>query len=105
MTLVIALLGGFMAATGLACEEDDGIFGVTDLRIADACEDYCNQARACDDELDVDDCISRCENTLDDCMADEQEEAVDDVEACAEESCDDFTACTIGAGLQCSFGI
>lgn len=103
-TLLIALLGGFALASGLACGEDDGL-GVTNIRIADACEDYCNQSRACDDETDVDDCISRCEDSLDDCMADEQDAAIDDIEGCAEESCDDFTTCTIGAGLQCSFGI
>jgi hypothetical protein len=103
-TLLIALFGAAALASGLACEEDDGL-GVSSIRIADACEDYCGRKSECDDETDVGDCISSCEDSLDDCMADEQDDAVGDVEGCAEESCDDFTGCTIGAGLECAFGI
>ena len=84
-----------------ACERE----GTGDTRIALTCADYCRQAADCDDEVDVDECKDDCKNTMEDCMDDEQEEALDDLDECSEDSCDDFLGCTIGAGLECSFGI
>lgn len=84
-----------------ACERE----GTGDLRINATCRDYCKQATACDDSVDVDDCRDDCEATMGDCQADEQENALDDLDNCATDSCSEFGACTIGAGLQCTFGI
>jgi hypothetical protein len=42
---------------------------------------------------------------MDDCMANDQEDALDDLGGCAEDSCDDVAGCTIGAGLECVFGL
>jgi hypothetical protein len=95
------ILLGLALAQLQACERD----GTGDFRIEQTCEDYCAQAKTCNDDLDEDACIENCTNTMDDCMADEQEEALDDLDTCGNESCDDFAACTIGAGLECAFGI
>lgn len=84
-----------------ACERE----GTGDARIALTCADYCQKAADCDDEVDVDECKDDCKDAMEDCMDDEQEEALDDLDACAEDSCDDFLGCTIGAGLECTFGI
>lgn len=104
---ILALFLGL--GLGYGCGDGDGdgdlIDGVSDIRISSACNDYCSQAQDCDDEVDYDDCVSDCESSMMDCMADEQEQAVEELEGCAEESCDDFGVCTIGAGLQCTFGI
>ncbi len=93
-----ALVGLLIAQ---ACERE----GTGDIRINATCRDYCNQAADCNDDIDVDDCRADCESTMEDCQADEQEEALDDLDDCAVESCNEFGACTIGAGLQCSFGL
>lgn len=100
------IMSGYVAAVLMgaalgACERE----GTGDTRIALTCADYCRQAADCDDEVDKDACKDDCEATMDDCMADEQEQALDDLDACAGDSCDDFAGCTIGAGLQCSFGL
>lgn len=102
------MLLGLLVGLSYACAEDDdgGLFdGVSDLRISNACEDYCDQARTCSDDVDVDECRANCEDNMHDCMADEQKQAVEDVEDCSAEACNEFLGCTIGAGLQCSFGI
>ena len=102
--LVIALLGGSATGFGIACGSGDG--GATQAQIEDSCHDYCVRGKDCDSSLDVNDCRSRCENTLNDCMADEQGAAADDVESCSQkDTCDHFLGCTVGAGLQCTFGI
>lgn len=95
------VLGVFVALLDAGCERD----GTSDARVGRTCESYCSTVAACDDDVDEDDCVSRCENTMEDCMADEQEHALDDLDSCAEESCDDVGACRIGAGLQCTFGL
>lgn len=97
-----AWIGVFLgAALAQACERN----GTGNIRINGTCRDYCQQAHECNDDVDVDDCRSDCENTMEDCMSDEQEEALDDLDDCATQSCDEFGTCTIGAGLQCSFGL
>ncbi|MBK6919891.1 MAG: hypothetical protein IPH07_21015 [Deltaproteobacteria bacterium] len=98
--LMFGILGFAMSQIG-ACERD----GTGDLRVHQSCKAYCQQAASCDDDVDEDDCISRCENTVDDCMADEQEQALDDLDVCSDETCDEVASCTIGAGLQCAFGL
>ncbi|MBC8067494.1 MAG: hypothetical protein IAG13_04100, partial [Deltaproteobacteria bacterium] len=89
----------FMAAQ--ACDRE----GTGDLRIRATCNDYCDKAKECDDNVDEDDCQSRCESDMEDCQSDEQEEALDDLDDCAQDSCNEFLGCTIGAGLQCTFGL
>ncbi len=84
-----------------ACERD----GTGDIRVNATCRDYCDQAKSCDDDVDEDDCRDRCEDAMEDCMSDEQEQALDDLDHCAVSDCDEFGGCTIGAGLQCSFGL
>ena len=74
-------------------------------RIASTCQSYCAKAHTCDDDKTVEQCVADCKANLGDCMVDEQGEALDDLDGCAAESCDDFGACTIGAGLQCTFGL
>ena len=76
-----------------------------EIREEFSCARYCNQAEDCNDEVDVDECKSDCEDAVSNCQEDEKDHALDDLENCAMESCDDFAACTIGAGLQCTFGI
>lgn len=96
--LIGTLLG---AALAQACERD----GTGNIRTNATCRDYCKQAAECNDSVDEEDCRNDCEDKMDDCMSDEQENALDDLDNCAMESCNDFGACTIGAGLQCTFGI
>lgn len=95
------VLGMLAAQLNVGCKGD----GTSDALVSRTCADYCSTVAACDDDVEEDDCVSRCENTMEDCMADEQEHALDDLAACAEESCDDVAACRVGAGLQCTFGL
>lgn len=96
--MFIPLAMGF--AIGAACEDGTG-----PLRTATTCAAYCNQAKDCDEDIDLDECKEDCENAIDDCMDDEQEQALDDLDECSDEACSAFAACTIGAGLQCTFGL
>ncbi|NVB38599.1 hypothetical protein G6O69_12230 [Pseudenhygromyxa sp. WMMC2535] len=99
--LLVAGLG-FGLVLG-ACAGD--LDGTGDLRTQISCEDYCAQAKSCDEDLDEQDCIDNCVDTIDDCMADEQEEALDQIDECATEACGDFAGCTIDAGAACYFGL
>lgn len=99
---IFLFLGALALGTAIgACERD----GTGNARVALTCADYCQKAHDCDGDVDVDDCKDDCKDSMDDCMSDEQEQALDDLDACAEDSCDEFGGCTIGAGLQCTFGI
>jgi hypothetical protein len=94
------------AGLGLACDDsgdDDG--GGDEGRIASTCQTYCAKAHTCDDDKTVEQCVADCKAQLGDCMADEQDQVLDDLDSCAADACDEFTGCTIGAGLQCTFGI
>lgn len=95
------LLAGVFGLTLGACLED----GTSDLRQEHTCSDYCATAKACDDEVDEDECVADCLDAMGSCMADEQEASLDRLDECAAESCDDFAGCTIDAGAQCYFGI
>lgn len=90
----------------LGCNDDDGgQAGVDDAELQSTCQAYCDHARTCDDEVVIASCVQKCKDRMSDCMADEQSAALDDLNRCATEGCDDFTGCTIGAGLQCTFGL
>lgn len=97
---VVGLLAGFTFALS-GCEDLDG---TGDLRVELSCNNYCQKAKDCDDEVDMAECEANCESAVNDCMADEQEQALDDLDDCAQDSCDDFGACTVAAGLECAFG-
>ena len=90
---------------GLALGACTDLDGTGDLRTQISCENYCEQAKECNDNVDAQDCIDRCLGSVDDCMADEQEQALDQLDDCATESCNDFAGCTIEAGAQCYFGL
>jgi hypothetical protein len=98
-TSLLVAVGLALGVTLGACN------GTGDTRIKFTCKDYCAKAAECDDGVDEDDCVDNCRDDMEDCMSDEQEQALDDLDSCSEESCDDFLGCTIGAGLQCTFGI
>lgn len=106
----IALAAALCAAVG--CKNDDndkdhdnstGAVSASELNAT--CQDYCDQAKVCDANVAADKCVSDCKDKLGDCMVDEQSQAVDDLKSCAARACDEFTGCTIGAGLQCTFGL
>lgn len=69
------------------------------------CQRYCEQVATCDGDVDVESCTADCLDNVGDCQVDEQEQALDDLDDCAQESCDELFACTVGAQLQCTFGI
>jgi hypothetical protein len=98
---LVAFALGLVLAQPVGCSDSND----SDARIASACHDYCETARMCNDEIDMDNCQANCEDGMNDCMHDELPQALDDLENCAAESCDDFLGCSIGAGLQCTFGI
>jgi hypothetical protein len=79
--------------------------GTGDLRVKITCESYCERAHECNDDVDENECVDDCRDTIDDCMADEAEQTLDDLDSCSAEECDEFGGCTIGAGLQCAFGV
>ncbi len=95
--------------TGLCCnndnDDDGGGGGATDQEVMTTCKKYCDQAQVCDGDVEAGECLVKCQDRLGDCMADEQSQTLDDLETCSLKACDDFKGCTIGAGLQCVFGI
>ncbi len=101
-TTAVSILGALMLGlvSAVACGNGTG-----SVRVNMTCEAYCDQATECNDNVDFDNCVDNCEDTIDDCMADEQEQALDDLDSCSAESCNEFGACTVGAGLQCAFGV
>ncbi len=101
-TLVLALFGGACFGA-IACGEDDPTDSSLEVELS--CADYCRKAVECDDDIDQEECEVNCEDAAKDCMADEQDEALNQLDECSEETCDDFGGCTVGAGLQCTFGI
>lgn len=76
-----------------------------DLDISSTCSAYCAQAAECDGDVDRDECEDNCVDAVNDCPTDDIDPVLDDLDSCADETCDDFAACTIGAGLECHFGI
>lgn len=96
MRYVLTMVGLFGA-----CDPE---FGAVDP-VERTCSDYCEKRATCDDETNLDTCVSDCVEQAGNCQADEQEQALDELETCTEESCDDIGLCTIGASLECYFGI
>ena len=94
----------FLLGAGLAACGDDSS-GATNLEISASCKSYCDKARECDEDVSVDECVNDCKDKIGNCMADEQRETLDDLESCASDACGEFGACTVGAGLQCTFGL
>ena len=96
------LIALFAALSAIAC---DGGSALNPDPVERSCTNYCEQRNMCDDEVDVDSCTADCMDSVGDCQADEQDQALDELDECAEESCDDIGACTVGAALECYFGI
>lgn len=108
-TLFLVLTLGLMVGCTVHTDDDDdlgeGDAGDNAARIASTCEAYCAKGHDCDDSLDTDECTDECAALIGDCMDDEQLATMNDLESCAQNTCDEFAECTVGAGLQCSFGI
>lgn len=102
------LLFAFAAVAGLAlgaCMEDDDDDWDPPLEVRNSCEDYCAQAKLCDDDVNEQNCRDKCTNAMGNCQTDELDIAVDELRQCSNETCDDFVGCTISVGAQCAFGI
>ncbi len=100
--LLLALFGGVCFGV-IACGEDDPTDASLEVELS--CADYCRKAAECDGDVDREACENDCEGAAQDCMADEQQQALDDLDECSESTCDEFGGCTVGAGLQCAFGL
>lgn len=97
-----------LVGAGLGCStdgDDNGGGGATDQEVLATCKTYCEKAAVCDGDVTEAGCTADCQDKLGDCMADEQSQTLDDLDTCSARACDEFTTCTIGAGLQCVFGI
>ncbi|MCR9160006.1 MAG: hypothetical protein ACE37F_38215 [Nannocystaceae bacterium] len=104
--ILFSLLCAAALTVQIGCDnDDDGVGVIEELQIEGSCNDYCEQAKSCDDGVDVEACENDCFDAMSDCQADEQEEALNDIDSCSEEACSEFVGCSIGAGLQCSFGV
>lgn len=99
---LLFLSGLFLLNQVVACSDDDDD---DELPIEVDCTPYCERAMLCDEDEELDECISDCEEFLGNCRADQIQNAQDQLDVCAEETCDEFTECTIDAGLQCYFGL
>ncbi len=96
------VLGGFAALITGACNDSDDdlpLFGRLD------CQNYCERAKDCNDNTNVDNCVDNCIENMGDCQADEQQDALDQLNMCSDVACNDFTGCSIDAGLTCYFGL
>lgn len=91
------LLAVSLLLTTAACTEEQ--------EIELTCIDYCSQAAECDGDVDEDNCKRECMDNVSDCDEDNREAVIDDLQSCAEETCDDFGGCTVGAAVECAFGI
>lgn len=104
-----ALATTFCFCFNLGCNKNDdnssGGGGASDQEVMTTCKTYCDQAQVCDGDVQAGECLTKCQDRLGDCMADEQSQTLEDLESCSAMACDDFKKCTIGAGLQCVFGI
>lgn len=108
--LAMSLCTGFACVIDADGDADDDAganddSGASAVEIESTCQAYCDKAVECDDDVTLTTCVADCKENMGDCMADEQEKALSDLNSCAADACDDFTGCTIGAGLQCTFGV
>jgi hypothetical protein len=108
------LYGPFLFAlaafTGIALgacrhKPSDGDGAGASIKVKSACDSYCAKAKTCKDDMDEQECRSKCQNAMTDCQADEQKTALKRLDDCANESCDDFIGCTINVGATCVFGL
>jgi hypothetical protein len=83
----------------------EGDAGEDPARVEATCRAYCDRAAECDDDIDADACVADCDEVIAACMDDEQLQTMDDLEGCAASECGEFDECTVGAGLQCTFGL
>jgi len=99
--LVFVLCGAGAMLAGACNEPGDDLppFGRLD------CENYCDRAKDCNDNTDVDKCVDKCVKNMGNCQADEQQDALDQLDACHDVACNDFAGCAINAGLTCYFGL
>lgn len=105
LIMLCLLFSGALSAQFGCDTDDDGVGVIEELQIEGSCNDYCEQAKTCDDGVDVEACENDCFEAMSNCQADEQEQALNDIDSCGEEACSEFVRCSIGAGLQCTFGI
>jgi hypothetical protein len=105
------LIGGLLAlglAGTQACADNDG--EIDDRPITteerDACSGFCNEARSCDDEVDIDECASRCLDSLDLCFESQVDDATAELRECTSgDECSDVVACGFEVGSECFFGL
>lgn len=102
---------GFGIACGAGDELEDDAQGIDDDNMLtdqdrQACEDYCQDAKSCDDDLDVSDCMSSCVDGLQSCEEAELDEATSDLTSCTDnDECLDVVDCGFEVSSQCYFGL
>ena len=104
--LAALLLAGTL---GGSCGPDDESSGSLDKTLerthdADICVDYCHRASVCNEDVQVDTCVSDCQASLSSCSDSQRRAAVRAIDECSMDRCSDFFSCTIDAGLQCAIG-
>ena len=111
MTGSPSLLAALLLATtlGQSCGSKSEPTGSLDQAIerthdADICVDYCNRAAVCEEGVQMDACVSDCQDSLSNCSDSQRREAAEAIDACAMNRCSEFLSCTIAAGLQCADG-
>lgn len=104
--LAVGLALGVLGTT--SCEEDGEFFDEAPLTVEQrgSCEDYCAEANACDNELDVAECNDSCIDALESCFEDNVDEAADALSGCIDEAeCLDVVQCSFQISGECYFGI
>ena len=89
------------AAMGVACSEDES--EPLNDEVAMVCEDFCQTAIDCGEELldDRQGCLEECYGKADECDdVGELDSGLEELRECSE-SCDFFQACSINVDLQC----
>jgi hypothetical protein len=105
--LAFGLALGVVATT--SCEEhnDGDLFDEAPLTAdqRDACTDYCNEATACDDELDLTECNDSCVDALESCFESNVDDAAAELRSCVDEpECLDVVQCSFQVSGECFFG-
>jgi hypothetical protein len=104
LLIACALTIGIVNA--VSCE--DKVFDDAQLTAEDrmACTEYCEEARACDDELDLAACQNQCVDSLEDCFEDQVHDATDELRSCIDkDTCLDVTNCSFQVAADCFFGL
>ena len=100
-TLFVAT--AFGATLGFACAEDES--EPLNDEVARVCDDFCDRAFACDEDLvsgdDRTECLENCYGKADECAdVGELDRGLDDIRACSED-CEGFTSCSIAVDVDC----